>query len=51
MRRGRVTTPPASAVEVALDETAYEETALGIPVVVTPTPTESEDGRPRPEPR
>jgi MFS family permease len=50
MRRGRATALPHSAVEVALDETAYEETALGIPVVVTPAPAEPEDEASRPAP-
>jgi MFS family permease len=36
MQRGRTHVAPLSPVEVALDETAYEETALGIPVVPTP---------------
>jgi EmrB/QacA subfamily drug resistance transporter len=37
MRPGLVHGPASSPVEVALDETAYEETALGVPVVVRPS--------------
>jgi MFS family permease len=34
--RGPVRAHPSSDVQVALEETAYEETALGVPVVVMP---------------
>jgi EmrB/QacA subfamily drug resistance transporter len=47
MRPGRATAAPPSPVEVALDETAYEETALGVPVVVTPASPGSEGDRGR----
>jgi hypothetical protein len=49
MRRGRPGATPPSPIEVALDETAYEETALGVPVVVTPPTSAGPDDASRPD--